>query len=255
MLARMDVPERTLSAALRMIERAEMADVLSFLTLEALRNEIAGDGRGPAPSPASIARAFSTREEPRKFNRAILANSLLNRVTQELLAVTRENTEVYYQAADTIDRGGGPGAIVSAVHRDLGDYLPTEEAASVIARERSYLLYYALADEEPRIARRIRETFKEARATYQPVYERFLKLTNRKLAPNVTLDQLYLSVSGYLESVTLYRRANIKIEDEIVADTVMRHFWAHTDPVNKSGHDPIAELWSAIGGPPVLNRR
>ncbi len=242
--AKMDVVERAVAAALRLVARAEMADVFDSLTLESLRNEIAIDGRGPAPSSATITRSFSTPGAPRHFDRDLLARALLDHVMAEVIAVSRGNVEVYQLAADTMNRGGGPDAIVPAVQADLKDYLP--DAQEIVARERTYLLCYALADDEPAIARKLRETFVEARSIYKPVYERFLALTRRELAQHVSYDQLYLSVSGYLEAVILYRRASISIDDEVVADTIQRHFWAHTVPSRGPAYHPATELWAGI---------
>ena len=167
---------------------------------------------------------------------------------EEIKSSARANADGYLQAADTIRRGGGPEAITAAVAGDLRDYVPSG-IPDVDARERTYYLAVAMADDNRGVARQLREFLEAHKAIHQVAYQAFLALFNRRPATSVTFDGLYYAVSGYLEGVQLYKRYGLAVSDDRITDSMIRIFWAHTRPLTGPEHHPLGEMW---GG---LNRR
>ena len=241
----MDARERVVAAARRLLGDAPVDSLLTFLTIEAIREEVATDGQGPAPSSKTISQLFSAPGLAGRFDRSVLIDAVLEGVVRDTETVAQANADGYLQAADTVRRGGGPEAVIAAIASDLLDYMPVG-AMEVDARERAYYFCSTVADDARPLARRLRQFHGTAKDIYEGAYKAFLEVLNRRLATDVTYDQLYLAISGYLEGVQLYRRQGVAIDDDLIAMTVMRIFWAHTAPIAGTERNLVQELWRGV---------
>jgi hypothetical protein len=245
--------DRTVAAALRIVADASVDDFLALLTIEALRNEMAVDERGqPAPSSRTIGQAFSAPGRDGQFDRSVLAQAMLVRTIDDMVAVASASIEGYLQAADTVRRGGGPEAFTSVIARDLGHHEAGGHAATN-ARERVFNLFVALSDDEPAMARHLRRFLSRYVEVFEPLVEVYVKLFNRRLASGVSSERLYLAIHCYLRGVTFYSRCGVNFDAEIVSETVLRILWSHTTPVAGVERNPIGELWNGVA-PPTRHR-
>lgn len=250
----MEVFERTVRAALRILAVASVEDVLSLLTTEALRNEMAIDRQAPPPSSRTIAQAFSARGSDGRFNRGRLVEAMLERTIEDVSAVARTHAEGYLQAADTVRRGGGPEAVAAAISRDFREYQPGGSDA-ITERERAFHVCLAMCDDEPTLARQLRHFLSEHAAAYAEATATFGKVFKRRLATGVSPEHLHIAINAYLRGIqSLYLRSGAEINSDAISETVIRIYWAHTTPISGPERSPTAELWAGLAGHAVRSR-
>jgi len=245
----MDVSDRTVAAALKILGDASTESVLALLTLEALHNEMKGDGHGsPAPAARTIAAAFPSKSGETRFSRAKLVEAMLARTIDDLIAVAGAHADGYLQAADTVRRGGGAEAILAAVSRDSQGYQPGG-ADSINQYERALHLCLAMSDDDPGLARQLREFLRRHGEVYAEAVTVFGKLFNRRFATGVTAAQLHMTLNAYLRGVQLHLRFGAPVDLDVIGNTVIRIYWSHTTPIAGPERNPVAELLAGRNPP------
>jgi AcrR family transcriptional regulator len=241
----MDVEGRTVAAALRLVANSSVEDALSLLTTEALRNEMMLDQLGPQPSARTIALAFPGQSGEIRFSRDRLVEAILAQTIDEMLVLAKIHADGYLQAVDTVSRGGGPEAFVSAINRDLRDNQPGGDEG-IDGRERVFHLCLAMCDDNPGLARQLKRFMRRHAELYAEAEAALGRLFNRRLATGVTAEQLHLALNGYARGVQLHLRCGAAVDAERVAETIIRIYWAHTAPIAGTERTPVAELWSGV---------
>lgn len=238
-----NVLDRTVEAALRLIQRADSDDLFALITAEAVRDNML-DEDGPPHSSTTIRKAVGAQRGAAFRQR--LFNATLSRAVDDLVQTANENASKYIQAADTIRRGGpnaaavaGP-AIAAAIVADLKAFFPSD--ALIAGRERIYYLALAMADGDQNVKRILNGGFASSQDAYLAAYQAFQDVTGRTLSAQVSDDQVFLAVSGYLEGIGVYRRFR-PVSDDQVIDSVIRIFWAHTTPHGEEEIAPLADLF------------
>lgn len=241
----MDVEQRTVAAALRIVARSSVGDVLSLLTIEGLRNEMMGDDHGQPPTSRTIAQAFAGPNATAGFSRPALVEAMIAHAVDKMVEVAGVHAAGYLQAVDTVTRGGGPEAFIAAITRDMRDNQPGGDGG-IDERERIFHIAIAMSDDEPRLARQLRRFIDRHAEVYAEPLAALGKLFNRRLATGVTDEQLHLALNGYARGVQLYLRCGAVVDPDAVAATIVRIYWAHTTSVTTSERNPVQELWSGV---------
>jgi hypothetical protein len=244
MLCAMQAKDRLVSAARELVGEAALGDFLAVLTIEGLRNQLR-DGDEPPPSSETVTKAFA-RNPGDKYERRRVFDAVLEQTVADILEVARGNADGYLQAIETVRLGGGPEAFAAALRLDLKDYAPWEIDDSGNHRERFYYLATALADSRSDARRHFAQLNKAGKEIYRGAWEGILALFDRRLATGIEYGQLWLAISAYLEGVQIYRRQGAEILDDVVFDSVVRIFWAHSSPLSGKERIPIEELFAAV---------
>jgi hypothetical protein len=138
--------------------------------------------------------------------------------------------------------GGAPDGdhLVVALEEHLRRFAPrASPAGAVAARERLFYLAVAACDDDPDLARRLRDLAAATARAFEPVVAQYLSVTGRRPRPGSSLAELPLLVGGLLEGLVLRMRADPAGLDR-AALSVLRALEGWTEPAAQRDGDEDA---------------
>jgi hypothetical protein len=108
-------------------------------------------------------------------------------------------------------------------------------------------------DRQDQVSEIVRAAYETRQESYGRFYDMFCHLVKRTYVHD--LDRTRFAVNAFLIGVSMQARLNAMVDDDELADSVMRIFWAHTKPTSDEAQDIEADFllaalprFSARGG-------
>jgi hypothetical protein len=249
--------ELLLDAALHLLSDAELSDLLAYITekqiAEAAAEMLTDQGRNDVrpPSTRTVGYQFRGSSGTRKFDRGILASALLARALERNGEIERAAAEAHLIAADALaEAAGDPNAdlrpVITAIFAEMQGRSPGAADPLLEARERVRYAAFAACDRDGALAKTLRNHDEVNDGMFDAVYERYLRISGRRPASGYTLRNMRHLIAMFLEGETVRARYGGSLPPVLVADTVLRMFWALSAPVDGPELDYQAEALAAI---------
>lgn len=215
-------------AALEMVGEAELDDLVRVLTPERLAN--VGDW-----APSTVRYHFGGRSidgGPRDlgFRRRELAVEVVRLAVERAERATLEAVERWDDALAEPEGSGDVTTLVAVMNENLARFVPGGSAEDSGSRDRAYYLALAVADDDPEIARLLRDSRARQIQAWAPALVTYVRATGRRLRPGRSAEELAAALYAVVDGQLVRLRTEPASAPSWFADLLLTVIDAFTEP-------------------------
>jgi AcrR family transcriptional regulator len=226
-----DLRRRIVEDALQRLGDSTLDDVFKATTPEQLARD--------APYAASTVRYHFGNKEPMpagggrlSFVRRALVLEMLAAATADATDNAARITELYLRAAEGLPTGDTVDDVFAAIADNLRAFTPGATDEDVSPRERMLYLAVAMCDDDPDVARLLRDARNQQLETFESLYEAFMAVVGRRLRPGVELQDLASAINAMLEGHLARMRYDPATSGAWVGEAVLSIFAGFTERID-----------------------